>query len=151
MKDFSYYSGDDIGTKYPIREDYKNYYMYKKGRVLSDDEVSEILSESRKSIHGVKVFCQKNGIVLEEEFDHDKYKTEYNRVRDIYSVREYEFRNDLIENIGDSELGEFVVDAAISEGGSFSRKFELAWEYWDFANSIRSHLAKQWNKGLNLK
>lgn len=147
MKDFKYYSGDDIDEKYPSREDYKKYHMYKKGRVLSDEEVNEILNECKKSSHGIKVFCEKAGILLEEEYDFDGYKAEYSRVRSIYAVREDEFRNDLIEDICDSELGELVVDAAISEGGSFSRKFELAWEYWDFANSIRSHLTKQWNKG----
>lgn len=103
MKEMSYYNGDDLPPVDVKRENYTSYYFYKRGTVLTPEEVKEIVGENifpsnlNTYSPAFESALKKEGVTMERDFDRESYNKAYNAKLKPFYERRREFKEDLFE------------------------------------------------------
>lgn len=144
MKSFDYYEGKDLPRKTLNRGDYTKYYFYKSGKVLTAEEVADILKVKIPDNLGAynpsfAEALKKGGILMDKDFDRKSYDRDFEESQRPFWLRQGEFKRDLFEDNGYS-LGdpkaELIYSKAVEDHSSFYEIKPAFEELDEFAEKI---------------
>ena len=120
LKDFGYYS--EVDLKYPNKDDFKTYYVYRKGEKLFEGNKDELADFAKnRGLNAPETFStealRRHGFTVEIDVDELTYKMAREAYGKAMSDKATEFYNDLLD------------EHDLKDGPKVAKAYQIAWEH----------------------